>query len=72
MPVDVRQIKVAEAVGLADEADLIVATTDVPARITVPVIHALPLLTGIGAQQVLDDIAAALIGDVAGEPTKSL
>lgn len=58
--VDVRQIKVAEAVGLADEADLIVATTEVPSRITIPVINAIPLLTGLGAQQVLDQIAAAL------------
>ncbi len=60
VPVDVRQIKVAEATSLEDQADLIVATTEVPSRIKVPVIRALPLLTGIGSQQVLDDIAAAL------------
>ena len=65
--VDVRQIKVAEAVGLADEADFIVATTEVPSRITIPVINALPLLTGLGAEQVLDQITAALKSDRVGE-----
>lgn len=60
VPVDVRQCKVAEVVHLADSADLIVTTTQVPSRVTVPVIQALPLLTGIGAQQVLDAIAAEL------------
>jgi PTS system galactitol-specific IIB component len=37
-------------------ADLIVATTEVPSTVTVPVIAALPLLIGIGEEQVYEAI----------------
>lgn len=57
---DVVQGKVMDLVGRDAAADLIVATTDVPASVTVPVIRALPLLTGIGQEEVLDEIARAL------------
>lgn len=38
------------------DADLIVATTNVPYETEIPVIRALPLITGIGADKVLEDI----------------
>ncbi|ATG55984.1 PTS galactitol transporter subunit IIB [Brachybacterium ginsengisoli] len=54
------QGKVMDLVGGEVDADLIVATTEVPAAVTVPVIRALPLLTGIGQEATLDEIARAL------------
>jgi PTS system galactitol-specific IIB component len=42
------------------DADLIVATTQVPDSVTVPVVAGLPFLTGIGLDATLDDIAARL------------
>jgi galactitol PTS system EIIB component len=57
---NVVQGKVMDLVGGDVEADLIVATTDVPASVTVPVIRALPLLTGIGQEEVLAEIADTL------------
>lgn len=57
---NVAQGKVMDVVGGEVDADLVVATTDVPASVTVPVIRALPLLTGIGQEEVLDEIARAL------------
>lgn len=38
------------------DADLIVATTNVPYDVDIPVIRALPIITGIGADKVLEDI----------------
>jgi PTS system galactitol-specific IIB component len=43
-----------------NDADLIVATTNVPYDTPIPVIRALPLITGIGADKVLADIKAAV------------
>lgn len=54
------QGKVMDLVTGDADADLIVATTEVPASVTVPVIRALPLLTGIGQEEVLDEITRAL------------
>lgn len=42
------------------DADLIVATTEVPGSVGVPVVAALPLITGFGEDAVLDDIVARL------------
>lgn len=56
----VEQGKVMDLVSQGTDADLIVATTDVPSSVTVPVVRALPLLTGVGESAVLDDIAAKL------------
>jgi len=36
--------------------DLVVATTQVPYDLGVPVINALPLITGVGAEKVLENI----------------
>lgn len=57
---NVVQGKVMDLINGDVDADLIVATTDVPASVTVPVIRALPLLTGMGQEEVLDEIARAL------------
>lgn len=57
---NVVQGKVMDLVGGDVDADLIVATTDVPASVAVPVIRALPLLTGIGQEEVLAEIADTL------------
>jgi galactitol PTS system EIIB component len=62
--VDVRQGKVSDVIGGSD-ADLIVATVQVPASVKAPVINAVPLLTGIGMQPVLDQIVAAVRGGTA-------
>jgi PTS system galactitol-specific IIB component len=54
-PIQVRQGKVMDLLKSPD-ADVIVATTQVPDSITIPVINAIPLLTGMGAQAVFDKI----------------
>lgn len=38
------------------DADLIVATTNVPYDLEIPIIKALPIITGIGADAVYEDI----------------
>lgn len=43
-------------------ADLIVATTDVPSSVAIPVVRALPLLIGMGEESVFDEIDAVLKG----------
>ena len=55
-----RQCKAAEIRSLAQDADLIVTTTPVPSDIGVPVIQGLACLPGIGRDQVLDQLCAAL------------
>ncbi|MGP9538279.1 PTS sugar transporter subunit IIB [Brachybacterium sp. AOP43-C2-M15] len=57
---EVSQGKVMDLVRGEVDADLVVATTDVPESVTVPVIRALPLLTGVGQEAVLDEISQAL------------
>lgn len=49
-----------DGASCAAGSDLVVATTDIPETCTVPVIKALPLLTGYGEVDSLDEIAAAL------------
>lgn len=53
---DIRQGKVMDLVNGSYEADLIVATTEVPASVTVPTVAALPLLTGVGVDAVFAEI----------------
>lgn len=57
---NVIQGKVMDLVRGEVEADLIVATTDVPSSVTVPVVRALPLLTGIGQEEVFAEIVQEL------------
>ena len=42
------------------DADLIVATTQVPYETGIPVVHALPLITGIGEDDTLEEIYEAI------------
>lgn len=60
IPVQVRQCKASEVPTLAQDADLIVATTPVSKNLGVPVIPGLAFLTGIGKDQVLKEIVDAL------------
>ncbi len=52
----VDQGKVMDLLGGDVNADLIVATTEVPGTVTVPVVAALPLLIGMGEEQVFAEI----------------
>lgn len=54
----ITQGAVAEVVSGRAQADFIVATTPVPASVTIPVIHGLPFLTGIGVDAVHQQIRA--------------
>ncbi len=55
-----RQCKAAEVPSLAKDFDLVVTTTPVPQNIGVPVIQTLAFLTGIGKEDVLNQIAEIL------------
>ena len=55
-----RQCKAAEVKGLAHDVDLIVTTTPVPKDLEVPVIQTLAFLTGVGKEDVLNQIEKAL------------
>ncbi|HEC24307.1 MAG TPA: PTS galactitol transporter subunit IIB [Chloroflexi bacterium] len=63
IPVRTRQCKAAEVPTLAKEADLIVTTTPVAQDLGVPVIQGLAFLTGIGKDQVLQQIIEELKKD---------
>jgi PTS system galactitol-specific IIB component len=45
---------------LAPDADLVVATAQVPFDIDVPVVDGIPFLTGIGVKEVIDNIEKLL------------
>lgn len=56
------QCRVTEVPSLAPDADLIVATAQVPFDIDVPVIDGIPFLTGIGVEEVIEKIVSILTG----------
>ena len=56
------QCRVTEVPSLAPDADLIVATAQVPFDIDVPVVDGIPFLTGIGLEEVIDNIVSILTG----------
>ncbi|MBM3126454.1 MAG: PTS galactitol transporter subunit IIB [Chloroflexi bacterium] len=58
--VTTRQCKASEVPGLAADYDLIVTTTPVPANLGKPVIQTLAFLTGMGKEEVLNQIQQAL------------
>lgn len=58
--VDVSQGKVMDLVSGSTDADLVVATTEVPSSVSVPVVAGLPFLTGIGQDAVLEEIVRIL------------
>jgi len=58
--VETRQCKAAEVEGRLDGINLIVTTTPVPDNLGVPVIRTLAFLTGIGEEQVVEEVAKKL------------
>ena len=50
------QCRVTEVPSLAPDADLIIATAQVPFDVDVPVVDGIPFLTGIGIEEVTDKI----------------
>jgi len=58
--VTTRQCKAAEVRSLASDADLIVSTTPIPSDLGVPVIQTLAFLTGIGKEEVIEQIVKIL------------
>lgn len=61
LDVAVRQGKVMDIVGGGEvDADLIVATTAVPASVTTPSVNGLPFLTGMGVDATLATIVSKL------------
>jgi PTS system galactitol-specific IIB component len=54
------QCRVQEVPSLAPDADLVVATTQVPFDLDVPVVDGIPFLTGIGVKEVIDKIEEIL------------
>ncbi|SCL89768.1 PTS sugar transporter subunit IIB [Sporanaerobacter sp. PP17-6a] len=58
--VTINQCKVAELVSKAADYDLIISTTQVPSKITTPVVSGLPFLTGVGISKVVDEVIEKL------------
>lgn len=54
------QCRVLEVPSLAPDADLVIATAQVPYDIEVPVVDGIPFLTGIGIKEVIDKIETLL------------
>lgn len=57
------QCRVPEVPMLAPDADLVVATAQVPYDIDVPVVDGIPFLTGIGVKEVIDKIENLLTAE---------
>ena len=55
-----RQCKAAEVPSLVGNADLVVTTTPLSNNLGVPVIHTLAFLTGVGKEDVINQIIEAL------------
>jgi len=58
--VETRQCKATEVPSYAQDVDLIVSTTPVPTDLGKPVIQTLAFLTGLGKEEVLNQIEKAL------------
>jgi galactitol PTS system EIIB component len=58
--VNIRQCKAAEVPSLVADADLIVTTTPVSVTKDIPVIQTLAFLTGMGREEVIEQIVAHL------------
>lgn len=56
LDVDIKQIKIAEAAGLQNEADLIVSTTILPTTYSIPSIIATNYIMGIGEEELDEEI----------------
>jgi PTS system galactitol-specific IIB component len=57
------QCRVPEVPSLAPDADLVVATAQVPFDIDIPVVDGIPFLTGIGVKEVIDKIEEILTSE---------
>jgi PTS system galactitol-specific IIB component len=57
------QCRVPEVPSLAPDADLVVATAQVPYDINIPVVNGIPFLTGIGLKEVIDNIEKLLTAE---------
>lgn len=55
------QCRVVEVSSLAPDADLVIATAQVPFDIEIPVVDGIPFLTGIGVKEVIDKIETLLV-----------
>ena len=51
------QCKIAEVAAKSENFDIIISTTRPPPGLTKPFINGLPLLTGVGAEKVWDQVA---------------
>jgi PTS system galactitol-specific IIB component len=51
------QCKIAEILSKVANFDILIANAKAPAGVTIPTINGLPLLTGVGAEKVWDEIA---------------
>jgi PTS system galactitol-specific IIB component len=51
------QCKIAEIPSKVDNFDILIANAKAPPGVAIPVINGLPLLTGVGAEKVWDEIA---------------
>lgn len=60
LDVDIKQIKIAEAAGLQNEADLIVSTTILPTAYSIPSIIATNYIMGIGEEELDEEILSHL------------
>jgi PTS system galactitol-specific IIB component len=54
------QCRVPEVPSLVQDADLVVATAQVPYDIDIPIVDGIPFLTGIGVKEVIDKIEQLL------------
>ena len=60
LDVDIKQIKIAEAASLQNEADLIVSTTILPTTYSIPSIIATNYSMGIGEEELDEEILSHL------------
>lgn len=60
LDVNIKQIKIAEAVSLQNEVDLIVSTTMLPTTYTIPAIIATAYITGVGEEELEEEILSHL------------
>ncbi|MDI3257673.1 MAG: PTS sugar transporter subunit IIB [Kyrpidia sp.] len=60
MNVEIVQGKVMEVSSLSQGVDLVVSTTKIPVSLSVDVVNAVPLLTGVGQDEVFSHILSRL------------
>ncbi|MEO1769106.1 MULTISPECIES: PTS sugar transporter subunit IIB [Enterococcus] len=60
IPVEIMQIKIAEASAKQDEADILISTTMLPTEYKIPAIKAMAFLTGINTEKVENEILEAV------------